>query len=1842
MRYESNPPAALFCIWLATAWASAAFAQPAGPENPQDHADWVQQLGVDDFAQRELAVEALTNAGLAAKEALQAGVQSPDLHTQMLARQILTKVLELDFQRRIEAFTADKEGAKDHSMPGWDWYRETVGTTPKDRELFIRILKEEAPLLESVAGNPDRAHDAMEIRIQQLQQGMQNRNTALRKTPSMESIAGLLMVTASSESGLDSREQSHLYNLMYQTTFREAAKKGPYTEPLKRLLDAWILSNTNSAWTYRAVQISLEFGLPRGLDLALQLLNPQGNNSTNAYAIVAIGKLGGKDYVPALVPLLENDRVCWTWHRGNNKVIRTQIRDVALASLLHATEQDHKEYGFELLQKNPETVFHIYTVGFEEDEQRLAALERWNKWFAENRESFPDKIPERKEIKLAKPKVVPARPAVPEVDVPKADRVVSFAPADRLIWLNLDNALRLIQEERFVEAVTLLTRVLNVADNASYQPDFSVPLHRSIKAAAQRLIAQLPAAGREVYRLQAADAAQRALDEALESGDISALQAVLEQYFHTAAGYEAAYLLGIHYRDQGEAWTAAAYLSYLPESARPQFEPRSALSRADVWQRADVWDAAEIALNELRQQQNLRIAGHVVPELEADMSPLEWWSKWVSPTEQKLPFAAHDWLHYAGSSTRNRQVRSGIPLLEPEWSVSVSLPLEAKILAEIRQQYAEHDLAPVLTSHPLVIGDRMLVRTATRLVAANVKTGAVEWMVRLDAEVETMLTQAVDAKPDDPIREQLRESLEVRLFDDLTHGTFSSDGRLVFGIEGLSFDRGSNESTMTVQPNGTRFLDPGWSKTHNRLTAYDVNTGKLVWELGRIDKASDQEMFFLGTPLVMGSRLHVIGIVSGSVRLMELDGPTGRVVHVLELMEVEENQVLDSDRQRAGLSPSFADGVLICPISASETFALDLVSNEVLWAYRRNFTEVDPNQARLRAAQGGKAQLPAVSRRSMRQWLDGSAAIADGKVVFAPAGTDRIYCMALRSGALLWEQAALDGLFVGGIVQGKVLLVGNAQVRALLLESGEPAWPQAVPLRQGNAPSGRGYFTDSHYYLPLADGGVAKIEIATGVGLGTAHGETAGNLVAHQDAILSFTGDQLIRFPTTVQRRNELLDRAKETPDDAALHAELGAILLAEGKLLDAVEHLERAYELAPTAANRTALVEGMLAGIRQDFKTYSDWVEPLDGLAQNAAEREQFLVAVLQGSHASGDDPALLKAAVQLTQLESKPSLLEGSAALQTRRDRQVQSILHQRYQAEGAELFDEAIRAAASGALENGTVAALERFTDHFGFHESAHQVRAALIKQLDDENPLAVELRLLEQIESSQRDQAAEATYQLLQLMLQKKRFVAAAGIAETLKTQFGNVICDGERTGAEVVSKIPLAHREEIDRLNWPSGEFDVVSEKRPPRSLSYRMPLEMAGNARPFFYPQQVFVDQSARQIVGCDVWGRQQWQINLPTTTNVQTSFGKPRIKGRARGHLLLITRGQDVFALDTLGLQNGNARVLWKRTVEGTQSTSGTTAAGISAKSPETHAPLFAGNVVCFQQDYQLHAVDALSGESLWVRHDVVAASQVTGGRQCVLTTADANGQTRAFDPIAGRDLGQRAVPNPETHLANLEGKLLYREAGNLVLLDVDTQTMLWQQAFDPQARVQVYEDSVVGVLEPNGHLQVLNVLDGKRIVDQQLQIEIDNEAFELVPGRDTLMVMTGKIAPAEPGTRQTANRFGRQVAPLQGTLYGFAADTGKPSWAIEFKRQTLLDVQPFAAPIAAFGYQKLKEQPGKSNQHSWHVSVLCVDKRSGKLLCDEQQAGMLYGADVTAHPDTKICEISSQQHTWAFNPKE
>jgi len=352
---------------------------------------------------------------------------------------------------------------------------------------------------------------------------------------------------------------------------------------------------------------------------------------------------------------------------------------------------------------------------------------------------------------------------------------------------------------------------------------------------------------------------------------------------------------------------------------------------AACWSRCGMLKAAEEVLSDLKSrhpQVKVRIAGEDRELFAGPQGAAAWLQSLGGPPRN--PAAGDGWPMYRGDPTRNLASQAGAPLLH----ATALLPacgdetVREKV-EELRKESVEKYRVAIPKLYPLVVGDTILARTATHLVALDFAGGKTLWEAPLDDPLRFLLegkNQDAGALQTDAFKQAVRR----RFWEDLTFGACSSDGHLVFGVEDVPFGVGAEYQRMAVGPDGRRRLDGEASKRHNLLAAYDIRTGKLKWEIGGSPGPGMRPLagtLFLGPPLPLGGRLYTVGETDKETRLLELDAESGELLSSLTLVSRDVDpqfemqmmfnmslaMLVGDAARRGGVSPSFADGVLVCP-----------------------------------------------------------------------------------------------------------------------------------------------------------------------------------------------------------------------------------------------------------------------------------------------------------------------------------------------------------------------------------------------------------------------------------------------------------------------------------------------------------------------------------------------------------------------------------------------------------------------------------------------------------------------------------------------------------------------------------------------------------------------------------------------------------------------------------------------------------------------------------------------------------------------------------------------------------------
>jgi outer membrane protein assembly factor BamB len=784
---------------------------------------------------------------------------------------------------------------------------------------------------------------------------------------------------------------------------------------------------------------------------------------------------------------------------------------------------------------------------------------------------------------------------------------------DRELRQQLDRAQTLIDSGRHGEAARLLGTLLARDDGYDFFLTLQTPQgphRRGFKSHVADLIGQLSPAGREAYELQFGGEARRLLEAAVQRGSELGLQEVVARFFHTRAGYEAAFLLARHALDRNQPRAAADLLEQLhrtPGAAAP-LEPHASLLAAVCAVRLGDDSALGDALRRLGQLPapiTFQLAGTTTvtwpddPEQQRRVLELLVGSHASSSTAS----SGGDWITYRGNPARNAHVACGVPVLAALWRTPLGDTRQAVEGEQQRQRLLETGQAALVAVHPVAVGSWLLCATPGGLQVRDLADGRLLWTY--------------------PSHDTGGATSQF-LWNAGVHGCVATDGRRAFLVQrsgnaahdaghseelGLQAGLGGNAQPIAVVQAKMIWGGPmapqamwaeeepgGQGSLSNQLLAIDLATqGKRVWRCGGITGGSDARLagaYFLGPPLVYGDRLYVLAEFAGALRLLVLYPDTGRLDWGLELGLVEQSISEDTYRRQAGATPSIAAGVVVCPTSTGGVVAVDLTRRSLLWAYeyaRRHDT-------RSSFEHGQFSML-----RYENRWRDGVVTLGDDCALLTPLESDELHCVDLRTGELRWRAPRGEQQFVACIQGGNALVVGKHHVVALRLQDGKPAWPQPLLLPGGATPSGRGLATAGEYYLPTSNASLLQIDTTSGSLLAEHRSPreiALGNLIWHRGRLISLGAQYLEAYEERDAALQRLEALGSAEPDRAEVLARSAEVQAAVGHLDAALGAALRAYELSPQPATRNVLVRLLLDAVRRGGADAPRWQQLLDELA--------------------------------------------------------------------------------------------------------------------------------------------------------------------------------------------------------------------------------------------------------------------------------------------------------------------------------------------------------------------------------------------------------------------------------------------------------------------------------------------------------------------------------------------------------------------------------------------------------------------------------------------------------------------
>ena len=417
-----------FAVVMLAGNASVASPNPKSLAIPADEMararELVQQLGSEQFPEREKAEDELAKMGRLARPALVEGANTdPSQEVRARCSSLLPRAASLDIKARLDVFLADAEGEYEHDLPGWNQFRATVRnewelfgyplwadrslskaarvifadliSTPINRQVVLAAGGSQTDLGQLVAARRQELYNKKYPRAVVIG-GRVVQATTVRVDPTAEDLASLLFAESHVQSRFVPRT-SNITTLIAASGFiKDIREKDDRAKVYRAIAVAWLETRRDPLDMYQAMSLATQLGLPdQTVRMSIRLLTmPGAIVSYRGMAANNLARYGTREHIPLLEKTMEDKAVLITIRENvvNVPVAQwptheVQIRDVALAVSILLSDQKLEDYGFVDHQKANKVPSNSSTYSYARyylnEADRAAAFEKWKKWRAE-------------------------------------------------------------------------------------------------------------------------------------------------------------------------------------------------------------------------------------------------------------------------------------------------------------------------------------------------------------------------------------------------------------------------------------------------------------------------------------------------------------------------------------------------------------------------------------------------------------------------------------------------------------------------------------------------------------------------------------------------------------------------------------------------------------------------------------------------------------------------------------------------------------------------------------------------------------------------------------------------------------------------------------------------------------------------------------------------------------------------------------------------------------------------------------------------------------------------------------------------------------------------------------------------------------------------------------------------------------------------------------------------------------------------------------------------------------------------------------------------------------------
>ena len=1309
--------------------------------------------------------------------------------------------------------------------------------------------------------------------------------------------------------------------------------------------------------------------------------------------------------------------------------------------------------------------------------------------------------------------------------------------------------------------------------------------------------------------------AERQLRQAKLTGRLKDYARVASRFLMTPAGQESARILATLFRDAGDA-TEAAY-----------WEQRARRSRSEE------------------------------PPTEV--------SKDSQSTEDGLQThrtVAEDWPQPFGGPAHRGVFESTEPVLIERWATPIAVrPAVAEQVAELVQDLRDNHQACISSAMPLAVDGRIISRTLRGLSVYDADDGRQIWESAEGISVERLLQGDDIPKPGgEPTGRRARAVPAYRgtnpdghplgnlLFRDGVYGLVSSDGEQVFVLE-------EHASLSYRQPGyfwGRRVEDDPFDRDWktNRLIAYGLVSGDVRWRVGgqRLNDPFDlplEGMFFLGPPVVDGDELFIIGERDGTVFLNVLDRASGELLWEHAISDVGAAIEQDLVRRWWPAQPAVGRGVIVCPTTAGWLVAIDRLQRRIRWTYRYI-------EARQKKVSSNRPRVAATGPLNAR-WCPAAPVMTQRHVVYTPPELpDPLYGdnpvvvgLDLLTGERVFREEKGDNLYLGSVIDERVILVGKESIEAWHLTKKKRLWETPFNLQAANItaesvpkaltflgdtgpPSGRGIVVGDSFLVPLQSGQLWTVSLSTGdvesVASLRSDERPLGNLLVHDGRLISAGPFEIRCF----EERSTIASAVSQSDASQSVESRLRAAELqfTEGDLAAARQTLHQLQKLPLNESQQRQadglLWETLLTIVKADLGGADEEFLELTQLA--LGDEQQLTIERVRADRllARGEREAAFEVYWQHARQPRSAYVEEMDTSI--RFDHWLSGRLRSLWES-AAEPEKAKIDERISTVLEDLTDeddSGLRWWAEVLRFHSAGARLRQKLADQaFNQQHWASAEIYLLQLIEEFHDDEIKTwALERLLTLMLDQNR----SHDALTYLRRYRGSVSGSESVAAAFTERLP--HQSRIPIAGWSEGSWTLTRTPATFKRTMFEPALAVAADVpsvdRLMFRLEPTLHRLSLSTFAGEPVW-------ETPLQAQSQSFYNQTTGLASIGQLMFVVHRGV------LHGISIADRELLWQQKFDVRSATAGYVRGPTTVRQQElrerrsfvwsdglrqTRTPMGMlaawkpGYIVYFGR-HSITLADPLTGQTIWKRKGIPPRTMVYGTSDVLYIVPPSS-----HDPMAVRVLDGSTIEMPGLNRwmssavgVNDRGLLLIEQSqafrlfgwgdksDQLKLVDTRTRETLWSTEFPVKTRFARLDSGEIVTVTPSGEIQLVDIASG----DPQPIGQMDDGVMEnlqrlfAVTERERIYLTFNQ--PPKPGSYSRSY----QSVPVNGTLAAFDRQDGL-LWTQQIDDQNLIVDQLSQLPVLVFSSLK-NEREG--NITSQRITVEVRDKQTGESLLDESR---------------------------------